>query len=65
MNTDEWQSMDTFPKDGTRCDILCDYNQIAEGIFWGMAPMGKKYVLRGEQNVLSPFLAPQGWRKHK
>lgn len=77
MNTDEWQPMDTFPKDGTRCEILFESGQALtagrnakgnlEGWFWGMELMGKGYCIRGTQNKMSPYLTTRakGWRKRK
>ena len=58
-----FQPMETFPKDGTRCDLLCQNRVVAKGIFWGQEIMGKKYVMRGDQNHLSLYLVPMGWRK--
>lgn len=57
-----YEPMETFPKDGTRCDVLCQNGAVAKGIFWGQEIMGEDFVLRGDQHHLSPFLKPQGWR---
>lgn len=59
----DWQPMDTFPKDGTRCDIQFQNRVVGKGFYWGQEPMGKNYCIRGDQNKMSPYLEPQGWRK--
>lgn len=64
MTSDEWQPMNTFPKDGTHCDIKTEH-AIAKNIWWGQEPLGKNYVLRGDENKLSEYVIERavGWHK--
>ena len=63
--------MDTFPKDGTRCDILFEGSPpvIAKEIHWGLPPIGKQLTFIGSNNILSPWLVENremlGWRLHQ
>lgn len=63
-----WEPMSTFPKDGTRCDILIegDGSTICKDIWWGLPPIGTKMTFVGSQNILSPWLQQEdmlvGWR---
>lgn len=65
--TDEWFKMDTAPRDGTVFDLLCKSKEnvevIVPNIKYGHAPMDKtRLVLWGNQNMLSSYLEPLGWR---
>lgn len=67
-----WRTMKSAPTDGTRMDVRCvgtrfeprdaAYPVIVYGLFYGNPPIGKGLVLRGNQNILSPFLKPTHWR---
>lgn len=63
-----WEPMSTFPKDGTRCDILVRGEEVivCKDIWWGLPPIGTKMTFVGSQNILSPWLQSEdmliGWR---
>lgn len=61
-----WEPMNTFPKDGTRCDILIDGGTVVKDIWWGLPPIGTQMTFIGSQNILSPWLQKEdmlrGWR---
>lgn len=68
-----WQSMKSFPKDGTYCDVLVQLKPefgsthptvIAMNIKWVQKAIGKEYTYMGKENILSPVLEPLAWRKH-
>lgn len=62
-----WKDMSTAPRDGTIFSVLCQKGAIAHEIFYGQPPLalnrGLPPVLRGTQNILSPYLIPIGWRE--
>lgn len=60
-----YQSMDTFPKNGDRCEIRFEYGTVTKGWFWGREIVGKGYGIRGDQNMLSKWLHPVGWKKQE
>ena len=57
-----WNSMETFPKDGTRCEILCEHGAIIKEAWWGKHPIGNKMCIIGPTNFVSPYLTLKGWR---
>lgn len=68
MSEDGFEPMETFPKDGTVCDLLCcsvDRNTvrvIVKDIKWSRYPIGDRWGLTGRTNNLSSYLVPLGWR---
>lgn len=63
----EWRSMDTAPRDGMRFTLLCRSEDGVEvevnDVKYAHAPMDKtRMILWGNQNALSSFLTPIGWR---
>jgi hypothetical protein len=57
--------MGTFPKDGTRCQLKFEQGGAISlsPFYWGDNLMGAGQCIRGDQNVMSPYLKPVGWRK--
>lgn len=62
--TDLFAPMSTFPRDGTRCQLLFQQGvKSTEPFFWGRELVGNDFCIRGTHNKMSPWLRPQGWRK--
>ena len=69
---EHWEPMESFPRDGTPCDVLCETTDgkngvtvIANDIKWARRPIGDEYTYVGSNNILSPYLVPLGWRPHR
>jgi hypothetical protein len=65
--TDDWRPMDQAPRDGTPFTLLAKSKDGVEvivlNIKYGHASMDKtKLILWGNQNFLSPYLEPLGWK---
>lgn len=64
-----WEGMGTFPKDGTKTDILFEGGAIARGVHWGYPPIGPEMTWVGDTNILSPYLVANrkmiGWCPHE
>jgi hypothetical protein len=67
---ERWEPIDTFPKDGTRCDVLCETTDgkngarvIVSEIVWAREPIGNRYGFFGKTNRLSGYLTPLMWRR--
>jgi hypothetical protein len=65
--TDDWQPMDTAPRDGSPFDVKCETatgsRPVVENVHYGHRPMNKtKMILWGEKNFLSPYFTPIAWR---
>lgn len=68
MTDDDWKPMHEAPRDGSVFEVKCRSKDgvevIVPNIKFGHAPMDKtKFILWGNQNFLSPYLEPLGWRK--
>lgn len=63
-SSEPWKSMDTFPKDGTRCQIKVQSGVVSqEPFWWGAEIVGDGFCIRGSTNRISKYLKPEGWRK--
>src|SRR5574337_975464 len=61
---ENWNPMSEFAKDGTRCAILFKYGAVNDQpLWWRRTPLGDKMTIIGEQNAVSPYLVPLGWKK--
>lgn len=60
-----WRPMSTFPRDGTRCDVLVNHDIVVENVWWGQHGSSPRREIVGSQNVLSNYLHPLGWRPMK
>jgi hypothetical protein len=65
----DWQSMESFPKNGTSCDILCKSKDgieiVATEVSWAREPIGNNYSFFGKNNRLSSYLTPISWKLSK
>jgi hypothetical protein len=60
----KWKSLKTIPKDGVWLDVMCRSKdgvlvEVKKVRYQNSRSMGLE--LRGEQNLLSPYLKPKKW----
>lgn len=61
-----WHSMDMFPTDGTKVNLLCRVGNdsvLVKNQYWGPDDHGKGAGIRGEKNFLTRALVPVCWKK--